>query len=100
MAAEIRLIFESAHHPPRERPFDRNAGMPVSAQIPAEQHHGQSLGSTDDHRKYCLFGTPIADLRNGITPIVHAITAEFDPSFNFQGGWMVESISSNHCNTI
>jgi gliding motility-associated-like protein len=47
-----------------------------------------------------IFGTPISDARYGTTPIVHGITAEFDPSFNFLGGWMVESnIQSNYDDT-
>jgi gliding motility-associated-like protein len=47
-----------------------------------------------------LFGTPIADERNGVLPIVHAVAAEFDPSFNFLRGWMVASnVMSNYDNT-
>ncbi len=47
-----------------------------------------------------IFGTPISDARYGTTPIVHGITAEFDPSFIFQRGWMVESnIQSNYDET-
>ncbi|HEY2648675.1 MAG TPA: hypothetical protein VGI38_05760, partial [Puia sp.] len=48
-----------------------------------------------------ISGDALAEYRINVTPVIHGITMEFDPSFHFIRGWMLESnLPANNYSTV